>query len=156
MADSKPTSRTRHERIIVLLENYIDVESGMRDRRGDGEHIPLMCAAWNHPSYVELDRLLGIMRSERSHIYWHLSMTYFYAPQRRVLQCPRCKGIMPSWHSKNFHKHGHSNVAVAPRVVRMVREGVLNAYVTQAVMWLDERWTLSDVFLPDELLPLVA
>jgi len=52
---------TRRERIVVLLDNYTDVEAGLRDRKGeDVLHLPLMCKAWNHPSYRELDRLLGV------------------------------------------------------------------------------------------------
>lgn len=140
----------------MLLDNYVDVESGMRDRRGTGEHVPLMCAAWNHPSYRELDRLLGVMKTERRHLYWHLSETYFRSSMRRVLQCPRCRGIVPTWHSANFHKHGHSNVAVVPRVVRVIRESVEERQVALAVAWLDERWSLMDVFLPDELTHLAA
>jgi hypothetical protein len=107
---------TRRERIVVLLDNYTDVEVGLRDRKGDAEHLPLMCRAWNHPSFRELDRLLGVMKDKRHPLYWHLSMTYFHARLRRVNVCPRCRSVMPSWHSANFHKHGHSNVAVvAPR-----------------------------------------
>jgi hypothetical protein len=155
MAETGPT---RRERLVVLLDNYVDVEaSGLRDQRGDGERLPLMSRCWNHASYRELDRLLSAMRDERRHLYWHLSQTYFYAPRRRVLQCPRCLGIVPAWHqSPNFHKHGHKNVAVVPRVIRVPESGVHEAYVEQAVGWIDERWALDDVFLPDELLPLVA
>jgi len=32
----EPSTAGRRERIIVLLENYSDVESGLRDRKGDG------------------------------------------------------------------------------------------------------------------------
>ena len=147
----KPSTTTRRERIVVLLEWYVDVEAqGLRDGRGDGEHLPLMSRAWNHPAYRELDRLLGRMRTYRRHLYWHLAETYFRATRRQVLQCPRCKGVMPAWHSANFHKHGHSNVAVVPRVIRVLRPEVRDAKVEQAVAWLDEQWQ-GEVFLPDEL-----
>jgi hypothetical protein len=149
---------TRQERIVMLLENYVDVEaSGLRDQRGEGEHLPLMSRCWNHPSYVELDRLLDQLRTQRRHLYWHVSQRYFYSTQRRVLQCPRCLGIMPSWHqSPNFHKHGHKNVAVVPRVVRVSHPDVHVGLVEQGVAWIDGAWALQDVYLPDELLPLVA
>jgi len=151
-----PTSG-RRDRILVLLENYSDVESGLRDRRGDGEHLPLMCRPWNQPreGYPELDHQLGVMRSAEPTLYWHLSQTYFYATRRRVLECPRCRGVMPSWWSGNFHKHGHSNVAVVPRVVRVVRGEVRTQSVDDAVTWLERNWR-GEVFVPDELLPAVA
>lgn len=143
---------------MLLLENYVDVEaSGLRDVRGDGEHLPLMSRCWNHPSYRELDRLLVALRDEHRHLYWHLAQTYFYSPQRRVRQCPRCKVMMHSWtQSPNFHKHGRTDVPIVPRVVRILDSRVNSNYVARAVAWIDERWRLQDVFLPDELLPLVA
>jgi hypothetical protein len=148
----KPVTPSRRERIVVLLEWYVDVEAqGLRDGRGDGDHLPLMSRAWNHPSYRELDRLLGVMRDHRRHLYWHLSQTYFYAAKRQVLQCPRCRGVMPAWHTANFHKHGHSNVAVVPRVVRVRRPEVRDAHVDEAVTWLEQQWS-GELFLPDELM----
>ena len=149
---SEQPGRTRRERIVVLLEWYVDVEEqGLRDGRGDGEHLPLMSRAWNHPAYRELDRLLGVMRDKRRHLYWHLAETYFRSRQRRVLQCPRCRGVMPAWSSVNFHKHGHSNVAVVPRVVPIINPRVRSGQVERAVGWLDEQW-VGEVFLPDELI----
>jgi len=143
---------TRRERIVVLLDNYTDVEAGLRDRRGeDVLHLPLMCAAWNHPSYRELDRLLGRLKDERHRLYWHLSHAYFHARLRRVKVCPRCRAVMPSWHSANFHKHGHSNVAVVPKVVRVLDPNVLDERVEAAVTWLDEQWH-GEPYVPDDLL----
>jgi hypothetical protein len=63
--------------------------------------------------------------------------------------------VLPSWSSVNFHKHSHSNVALVPRVLRVVPLEVKAELVEEAVAWLDERWR-GDVFVPDELLPLVA
>jgi hypothetical protein len=45
----------RRERIELLLTHYVNVVTGLRDK---GEHIPLMCAAWNSPGYQELERQL--------------------------------------------------------------------------------------------------
>jgi len=163
---SDDTTKARRERIVVLLENYTDVEAGLRDRKGDAEHLPLMCKAWNHQSYRELDRLLGAMKDEQHRLYWHLAEMYFRSLKRHVLVCPKC-GVLPTWGSKNFqniqvgephrihHKHGHSNVAVVPRVVRVVRAEVRTQSVEDAIDWLEANWRGS-VFVPDELLPAVA
>jgi hypothetical protein len=58
---------------------------------------------------------------------------------------------MPSWHSVNFHKHGHSNVAVVPRVVRVVHPDVQDKRVDEAVAWLETEWQ-GEPYIPDELL----
>jgi hypothetical protein len=146
----------RRERIVVLLENYVDVEAqGLRDRRGDGEHLPLMSRAWNHPSYCELRRLLGVMRDGQWHLYWNLVHTYYYANYVRRLHCPRCKAIIPTTRSANFHKHGHSNVAIVPKMVRVTHADVREPVVADAVDWLEAHWQ-GPLFIPDELLPVVA
>ena len=145
---------TRRERIVVLLENYLDVVHGLRDRLGTGEHIPLMCRAWNKPKqgYPELERLLLNLKLERKDLHRHLAEKYARSPQRRVLVCPRCRGVMPTWSSVHFHKHGHTNVAVVPRVLRVVPGWVEEERIEEAVGWLDERWH-GEPFLPDELRP---
>jgi hypothetical protein len=61
---------------------------------------------------------------------------------------------MPSWSSVSFHKHGGSNVAVVPRVLRVVPREVRAELVAEAIRWLDEHWN-GGVFVPDELLPAV-
>jgi hypothetical protein len=45
------------ERIAFLLEHYADVLADLYDDRSGGESVRLMCSAWNHPSYQELERL---------------------------------------------------------------------------------------------------
>jgi hypothetical protein len=52
-------------------------------------------------------------------------------------------------------KHGHSNVAVVPRVVRVVDPGVLDERVEAAVTWLEEQWR-GEPYVPDDLLPNVT
>ncbi|MBA2707504.1 MAG: hypothetical protein H0U59_06850, partial [Gemmatimonadaceae bacterium] len=136
---------TRQERIRFLLEHLEDVRSGVRDRGGEsGEHLPLMCRAWNSASYQELERLLPALRREQPRLAWHVVKTFF-APRRQVLQCPRCRGVMPSWSSVNFHKHNHTNVAVVPRVLRMVPGEVQGEIVERGIGWLDEHWR-GDVY----------
>jgi hypothetical protein len=154
----EPHTPTRRERIVVLLEHYVDVEAGWHDgRSSDAVHLPLMCRPWNTPreGYPELDHQLGLMRELLPHLYWHLSETYFRSTQRQVLQCPRCRGVVPTWSDVSFHRHGHSSVAVVPRVVRIVRAGVRTPLVEDAVTWLERNWR-GDPFVPDELLPAVA
>ncbi len=146
---------TRQERIRFLLEHLEDVRAGVRDRGSEsGEHLPLMCRAWNTPSYRELERLLSPLRKTRPDLAWHLSGTFF-ARRRRVNVCPRCLGQTAAWSSINFHKHGGKNVALAPRVLRVVSNQVRPEVVEAAIVWLDERWR-GGVFVPDELLPLVS
>lgn len=149
---------TRTERILLLLDNYVDVVNGLRDKQGTGEHIPLMCRAWNAPTlgYPELERLRLRMQDEQPHLYWHLAESYFRPASRRVLQCPRCRGVMPTWWSGNFHKHQHSNVAVVPRVIRIIDEGVKPVLVAAAVAWLDAEWREPGPFVPDDLKVMAA
>ena len=63
-------------------------------------------------------------------------------------------GVLPSWSSVNFHKHSHSNVALVPRVLRVVPLEVKAELVEEAIGWLDEHWD-GGVFVPNDLLPLV-
>jgi hypothetical protein len=134
-------------------EHLEDVRHGVRDRRHGGEHPPLVCAAWNHASY-QLERLLPRLRAERPRLAWHLSRTYF-APRRRVLQCPRCEQRLDVWTSISFHRHSGKNIALVPRVLRVVPLEVRPNLVDEAVSWLDEHWR-GEPFVPDELLPLVS
>ncbi len=151
---------TRQERIVVLLDNYVDVVNGLGDRKGNGETgLPLMCRAWNFPKqgYPELERLLVQMRAKRKDLYWHMAEKYLRAATRRVLMCanPRCEVTYPTWVKINFHKHGHRNVSLIPRVIRVVPHQVEAAQVRLAVQWLDEQWD-GEPFLPDDLLPIAA
>jgi hypothetical protein len=50
---------------------------------------------------------------------------------------------------------GQEHIALAPRVLRVIPLEVRRELVEQAIAWLDERWK-GGVFVPDELLPLVA
>ena len=144
----------RRERILVLLDNYVDVVNGLRDRSGDGVHVPLMCRAWNKPAlgYPELERLRTLLRSERPTLHRHLAQRYLITHStRRVNHCPRCKTEMAPWSSVNFHRHGGQNVAIQPKVIRLIPGWVQEPLVQQAIEWLDERWSDPGPFLPDEL-----
>jgi hypothetical protein len=60
---------TRHERLAFLLEHFHDVLAGFRDKGDGGEHIPLMCRAYNSPAYRELERLLPLLRADAGPLY---------------------------------------------------------------------------------------
>ena len=144
---------SRPEHIAFLLTHLEDVRAGLRDRGQGGEHIPLMCRAWNHPSYRQLERLLPLLRGAHPELASALARTFF-APKRRMLVCPRCDVRPEVWSSARFHKHGRKSVALVPRVLRVVPLEVRGELVAEAISWLDERWQ-GGVFVPDELLPLV-
>lgn len=109
---------TRRERIAFLLEHLEDVRAGVRERGSGGDHIPLMCRVWNHPSFQELERLVPLLRSEQPTLAWHL-LEHSFAPRRWVSACPACGRSTHAWTSTNFHKHGRRNVALVPRVLRI-------------------------------------
>lgn len=153
-----PSTNGRVERLRILLENYVDVvEQGLRDQRGEGEHLPMMSRAWNHASYRELDRVLVQLREREPPLYWHLSQLYVYAPTRRVLVCanPHCTATFPSWVRVSFHKHGRRHVPFVPRVIRQPKVVVDDVQVGRAIAWLEREWQ-GEVFLPDELMHLAA
>ena len=152
------TTTDRLERISILIDNYMDVEmQGLRDAGGNGEHLALMSRAWNHPSYRQLDILLGLMRDQQRGLYWHLAQSYFYAPTRRVLACakPHCEATWPTWVTLSFHQHGRQHVPLVPRAIRQVNPVVDRVQVQDAFAWLEDRW-LGEVYLPDELAHLAA
>jgi len=62
---------------------------------------------------------------------------------------------MPAWSSVNFHKHGHSNVGVVPRIVRIADPGVEDERVDEAVGWLEAEWK-GEPYVPDDLLSTVT
>lgn len=148
---------TRRERIVLLLENYIHVVNGLRDKQGDGVHLPLMCRPWNKPrlGYPELERLRLRMRLETPTLYWHLRERYLTQHERLILACAdaRCTMTWASWTDVSFHQHGRRVVAVVPRVVRIVSPLIDDDEVEHAITWLDERWREPGPFLPDELKP---
>lgn len=147
---------TRPERIRFLLEYYVDVVAGVRDRGTGGEHIPLMCACWNHPSYQELERLRGEMRTGAPALYKAVVAVYVYPRFVRRAVCPKCDVVAPPELVGELHRHRHGRKS-APFVARMVRVRlypVVAGHVDAAIGWMDERWRGS-VFVPDELLPLV-
>jgi hypothetical protein len=81
---------SRRERIAFLLAHYSDVLAGVRDRGLGGDHLPLMCSAWNHPSYQELERLLPLLGYDMRRLYRAVMGTYVYPRFVCRAVCPRC------------------------------------------------------------------
>lgn len=146
---------TRRERIVFLLENYLDVLQGIQDGAGlgDGDVLALMCRAWNHRSYRELEALRKRMRDEEPFTYWHLAETYFRCTFRRVKVCadPKCSAEAPPWTDAPFHKHGRRHVPFIPGITRVVSLAVNTDRVAEGIAWLDEHWH-GEPFIPDDLM----
>lgn len=147
---------TRHERIVFLLENYMDVENGLQEpRSGEGDFVPQMCRAYRHPSYVELRRLMLILQSSEPVLWWNLAEQYFRYQERRVTICPRCSREYPPAAEGMLHKHGPKTVTLVPRVIRKTSLAIRPELVQQAVRWIETRFQ-GEPFIPDELLVFAA
>jgi hypothetical protein len=147
---------TRRERIAFLLENFHDVLAGVRDRGSGGDHIPLMCRVWNHPSYQELERLLPLLGVDARPLYRAVVGTFVYPRFVRRAVCPRCGTVKPPGLVGELHAHkGRRSAAFVPRMTRVPLYPVEPADVDGAIGWLEENWR-GDVYVPDELLPLVT
>ena len=149
---------TRRERIVVLLEHYVDVQPGLVDTEGgDGLGDGLLAdGCWKHFSYRELERLCGVLRAEKPRLYWHLAETYFRATVRRASYCPRCRSVehakligRPCSHGQRGRKHVSSNTRI-PTIERVVSKRVDKRLVASAVDWLESRWQ-GDVTIPSDL-----
>lgn len=70
--------------------------------------------------------------------------------------CPRCGTVKPPNLAGELHAHkGRRSAAFVPRMTRVPLYPVEQGDVENAIDWLDDRWR-GDVYVPDELLPLVA
>ena len=151
---------TRRDRILVLLEHYLDVQPGLVDTDG-GDGLGGLDASgpWKHHSYRQLEELRVRMRSEEPFLYWHLAETYFRCQTKRVAVCPVCRREAPprqaGWvgspgglcnHGK---RHGRS-VRMVPGVRRVVSKAVDRAIVERAIDWLAAEWEGS-VRIPNDL-----
>jgi hypothetical protein len=138
-----------------LLENFQDVQAGVRDRGSGGDHIPLMCKAWNHPSYQEIERLLPLLSVAALPLYRAIVGLYVYPRFVRRAVCPKCGTVkLPNLVGE---LHIHQNRKTATFIARMTRLPLYRVRprdVDDAIVWLDDHW--RGVFVPDELLPLVT
>jgi hypothetical protein len=146
---------TRRERITFLLEHFHDVLAGVRDKGLGGEHVPLMCRAWNGVSYQELERLLLLLSADARPLYRAVVGLYVYPRFVRRAVCPKAVPSKPTLVGElHFHQNRKSATFIA-RMVRVPLYPVEQRDVDAAIVWLDEHWR-GGVFVPDELLPLVA
>jgi hypothetical protein len=147
---------TRQERIAFLLEHLADVQAGVRDRGTGGDHIPLMCRVWNHPSYQELERLLPLLGKAARPFYRAVVGMYVYPRHVRRAVCPRCGDVKAPALEGELHSHGNRKSATfVARMVRVPLYPVEERDVRGAIGWLDDNWR-GDPFVPSELLPLVS
>lgn len=150
------TSRpTKTQLITILLQHYEDVLNGLRDTKGTGEHIPLMCAAWNHPAYQQLEQHLRTLKHQQPVLYWHLAETHIRPAHRKVMQCPHCHRLHPAWNHPGHHTHGRRTIQLVPRIIRATRTDLDPNYCHQAIQWISQRWH-GPVTLPEELAHLAA
>lgn len=149
------TAPTRTELITILLQNYEDVLNGLRDRKGDGEHLPLMCAAWNHPAYQQLERQLRRLKLEKPHLYRHLAGTYLHPEHQRTMTCPRCKASYRPWKYPSLHSHGRRAVALVPTITRRIHPTINATLAQEGVAWIAQHWH-GHIELPTELRHLAA
>ena len=70
-----------------MLRRYDEARDPSRNNGipGSGDLPPLMPSTWN-ASYRELERVLGLMRTERKSQWWHLTERYIRA-QEALVEC---------------------------------------------------------------------
>lgn len=153
----------RQEIIATLLEWYEDVLNSWADGTAVDPHgYPRENQIIRHPSYRELERLLGEMRIAEPVIYWDMVQRYLYAPQRVVYRCPRCgpkpeslaaglphpKDLPPPPYGKDVdHKHGGKLWALRPTRIRMCW-AIRAENLVRGIEWLDHNWQ-GEPFVPD-------
>ena len=115
--DVESSAVTRRERIAFLLAHYSDVLAGVRDRGLGGEHLPLMCSAWNHPSYQELERLLPLLGYDMRPLYRAVMGMYVHPRFVRRAVCPRCGPVSAPGNVGELHRHNHRSVVLVARSV---------------------------------------
>ena len=142
---------TRRERIVVLLENYQDVQPGLVDTDGgDGSGGLNATGCWKSWPYRELDRLRILLRAQQPSLYWHLAEMYFRAGRRRVALCPKCLQTSPPTRIDGLHKCGQRTVTLIPGVERVFPSSVQPERIALAIDWLEENWS-GPVDLPADL-----
>jgi hypothetical protein len=147
---------TRRERIAFLLEHFHDVLAGVRDRGSGGENLPLMCSAWNAPSYQELERLLPLLGASARPLYRAVMGMYVHPRFVRRAVCPRCGTVKAPSFVGELHRHSHGkSAAFVARMTRVPLYPVEQRDVDGALVWLDDHWR-GEPYVPEELLPLVA
>ena len=150
---------TRRDRIILLLERYIDVQPGLVDTEGGeggGGTSLLAEGAWKSRTYRQLEELCGRLREEEHRLYWHLAETYFRSTTKRASYCPRCRSIehatligKPCSHGQRGRRNVSSDTRIAT-VARVFSPRVDKQLVAAAVDWIEAEWQ-GDVTIPGDL-----
>ena len=156
---------TRRDRILVLLEHYRDVLEGIGDSEpgcsgdcslddkdrwlcehygcADERVLALMCRAYNHSSYRQLERLLRLMWERWPRSYVQIQARFVRYSERRVAWCRKCGKTLPAHKIGTVHGRCRIKgrlVTLEPRVERVPAVGVDPARVTDAVDWLEQHW----------------
>jgi len=156
----------RQEIIATLLEWYEAVlNSWQGDWASEPFGFPRVNAILRHPSYVELERLLVLMREDEPVIYWNIMQRYLYAPSKPVLRCSACGPApekvesallhardepLPPFGVDKFHTHGRKVLTLRPVRVRVPSLAIRPELVTAGIEWLDEHWRDdTEPFVPD-------
>jgi hypothetical protein len=131
--------------------------AGRRQGQGLGRRARTAhCRAWNAPSYQEIERLLQLLSDDARPLYRAVVGLYVYPRFVRRAVCPKCRAVKPPTLVGELHIHQNRKSATfIARMVRVPLYPVEQCDVVRAIVWLDEHWR-GGVFVPDELLPLVA
>lgn len=143
---------TRRDRIVTLLEHYRDVLEGLHEGSRPDEVLALMCRAWNHSSYQQLERLLARLRAEEPRLARHLLRYHLDYREVRRAWCRRC-GDWPAAHIGRVHarcKAKGRSTTLVPRVVRFPPDDVVSSAVEDATDWLVERW-VGEPDIPEDV-----
>ena len=147
---------TRRERIAFLLAHYSDVLAGVRDRGLGGRSPTADVPRVERRRYQELERLLPLLSVEARPLYRALVGQFIYPRFVRRAVCPRCGTVKPPNLVGELHTHQNRKSATfIARMTRVPLYPVRPRDVDDAIVWLDDHWH-GGVFVPDELLPLVA
>lgn len=171
--------RGRRERVLTLLEFYRDVLEGLRERGPVcvgppdvcGERdcrrlgvcvesdnvLAMMCEAYNHPSYRELERLLGVLRVREPLLWRALWQRFVGYVERRRARCAVC-GDHPASAVGKVHRgcrRKGRTVTLRAVTVREFPPGFDAAAAERAVDWLVESWR-GPVVVPPDVLQVVS
>lgn len=159
----------RRDVIVHLLERLNELVDPVRAGNGDGQTGLLLMPATYTPSVRELERLLVVMRLDRSEsllllgngrkasvraCWWHLNERYLRATTRTCWRCPKCS--TESHVERHTHRDRRGKLCAYPGkrvLVNVYDPGVDEKLVDAGVGWLAEHWALAvEPMLPRELM----
>lgn len=143
ISEAQQADRThRRQAIETLLHHYRDVLEGIPDKehsRSD-DLLALMCPAWNHRSYRQLEQRLAELKKARPKLHAKLETRFLRYTERRIAWCKKC-GEHPASDVGAVHRHppGRS-VSLRPKMVRVLPRNDDPIGVALALDWLEARW----------------